>query len=68
MTIKISKHYLEQHYDLAVQNYQLAHNDEEQWQARKNMADLEHCAAVMYGFCYADELAKKKEPLMIKGK
>ena len=61
--VKLSKHYIEQHYDLAISNYQLAHNEEELWQARKDMADLEHCAAVMYGLCYADELAKRKEQL-----
>ncbi len=66
MTIKLSKEYLEQHYKLAVSNYQLAHNEEEQWQARSIMANLEHCASEMYGFDYADTLAKLKEPL-IKG-
>ena len=66
MATKISKHYLEQHYDLAISNFQQAHNEQEQWQARKAMADLEHCAAVMYGLCYADELAKKKEPLLVE--
>jgi hypothetical protein len=28
------------------------------------MADLEHTASVLYGFEYADELAKKKKVLL----
>lgn len=52
----ISKDYLEKEYKLAVLDFKLAHNEEEQWQARKTMGRLEGLAGQYYGFQYADQL------------
>lgn len=51
--------YLDEQYRLAVLDYQTAHNEDEQWQARKQMAQTERTAAELYGFEYADSLHKK---------
>lgn len=53
------KDYLDEQYRLAVLDYQTAHNEDEQWQARKQMAQTERTAAELYGFEYADSLHKK---------
>lgn len=53
------KDYLDEQYRLAVLDYQTAHNEDEQWQARKQMAQIERTAAELYGFEYADSLHKK---------
>lgn len=53
------KDYLDEQYRLAVLDYQTAHNEDEQWQARKQMAQTEKTAAELYGFEYADSLHKK---------
>lgn len=53
------KDYLDEQYRLAVLDYQTAHNGDEQWQARKQMAQTERTAAELYGFEYADSLHKK---------
>lgn len=44
---------------MAVLDYQTAHNEDEQWSARKLMALTERTAAELYGFEYADSLHKK---------
>ena len=50
------KEYLKQQYQLAVLDYQCARTENEQWQARKSMADTERTAAELYGFDFADSL------------
>lgn len=61
------KDYLNEQYRLAVLDYQTAHNEDEQWQARKQMAQTERTAAELYGFAYADSLHKKYvKPLLDK--
>ena len=40
--------------------FRTARNEDEQWEARKSMARLEHIAAQEYGFEYADELHEKE--------
>lgn len=36
-----------------------AHTEDEQWNARKRMAQVERTASELYGFAYADQLHKK---------
>jgi hypothetical protein len=55
-TGKLTKSYLEREYKQAILSFKGAISENEQWQARKEMANLERCAAEMYGFQYADEL------------
>lgn len=57
-TGKLSKEYLEREYHQAILEFKGAINEDAKWQARKAMANLERCAAEMYGFSYADELHK----------
>lgn len=59
--------YLDEQYRLAVLDFQTAHSEDEQWSARKRMADVERTAAELYGFSYADSLHKKYvNPLLDK--
>lgn len=51
--------YLDEQYRLAVLDFQTAHSEDEQWSARKRMADVERTASELYGFSYADSLHKK---------
>ena len=50
------KDYIENEYRLAVSDFKLAKNEDEQWDARKRMAKLEQIASSAYGFEYADSL------------
>ena len=45
----MDKEYLLEQYKLAVLDFQTAHNENEQWDARKNMARLERIAFEQYG-------------------
>ena len=56
----MDKAYIEESYRIACLDFKLAHNEEEQWEARKAMAKLEELAAVEYGLAYADELHQKE--------
>lgn len=51
--------YLDEQYRLAVLDFQTAHSEDEQWQARKQMANVERTASELYGFEFADNLHKK---------
>ena len=53
------KDYLDEQYRLAVLDFQTAHSEDEQWQARKQMANVERTASELYGFEFADNLHKK---------
>ena len=53
------KDYIENEYRLAVSDFKLAKNEDEQWDARKRMAKLEQIASSAYGFEYADSLKAK---------
>lgn len=55
-TGKLTKSYLECEYKLAISNFKCAINEDEKWQARKEMAQLEKLAGEMYGFEFMDEL------------
>ena len=53
------KAYIEKQYWLAWSDYRIAeraHDREKQWEARRDIARLEHTAAELYGFAYADYL------------
>lgn len=56
MSKLLTKEYLERTYKQAVLEYRCAHNEDEQWQARKEMARLEQIAMQEFGFEYADAL------------
>lgn len=53
------KDYLDEQYKLAALDYRTAHTDEEQWNARKRMAQTERTASELYGYEFADSLHKK---------
>lgn len=53
------KDYLDEQYKLAALDYRTAHTDEEQWNARKRMAQTERTASELYGYEFADNLHKK---------
>ena len=53
------KNYLDEQYRLAALDYRTAHTDEEQWNARKRMAQKERTASELYGYEFADNLHKK---------
>lgn len=46
--------YLDEQYKIAVLDYKSAHNEDEQWSARKRMAQTERTASELYGFDFAD--------------
>lgn len=57
------KPYLEEQYRLAVSQFrvgQLSENEDMQWTARKDMAQLEILATEMYGADYADDLHNRQ--------
>lgn len=56
----MDKKYIEDQYHLAVLDYKIARNEDEQWEARKTMARLERIAMQEYGFAYADVLHEKE--------
>ena len=53
------KDYLEEQYKIAYLDFKCAHNEDEQWDARKRMAQLEHTAVDLYGCDFADSLHRK---------
>lgn len=44
---------------LAYLDYKTAHTEDEQWDARKRMAQTERTASELYGFSFADQLHRK---------
>nr|WP_294678909.1 hypothetical protein [uncultured Blautia sp.] len=53
------KDYLDEQYKLAVLDFRMAHNEDEQWNARKRIAKIELTASELYGFDYSDQLHQK---------
>lgn len=51
--------YLDEQYKNAVLDYKCAHSENEQWDARKRMAQVERTASELYGFDFADQLHQK---------
>lgn len=56
--------YLMKQYKLAINDFKLAINEDEQWKARKELAKLEQTAVEMYGNAFCDELEKLKKEVM----
>lgn len=57
------KSYLMEQYKLAVSNFRVAKNEDEQWKAREKLAKLEQTAVEMYGNAFCDELEKLKNEI-----
>lgn len=53
------KEYLDEQYKLAVMDFRTARTEDEQWNARKRMAQTERTASELYGFDFADQLHRK---------
>lgn len=53
---QMSKEYLEREYRAAVDMFILAATEDEQWNARRIMAETERSAIEQYGIEYAEEL------------
>ena len=53
------KMYLDEQYKVAYLDYKCAHSENDQWDARKRMANLERTASELYGFKFADQLHQK---------
>lgn len=55
------KEYLKQEYKKAILDFKCAKNEDDQWNARKELAKLEQIASEKYGFEYVDQLHKMLE-------
>lgn len=60
----MDKTYIEEQYKLAMSDFKIARDEDQQWEARKTMARLEQIAEQVYGIDYADQLAQLKESIM----
>lgn len=52
--------YIEKQYHLAMLEFKTAHNEEAQWQARKNMALLERTALELFDESFVNELRERE--------
>lgn len=52
----MDKRYIERQYEQIVREWKCAINEDEKWELRKRMADLERTAGTLFGFEYMDEL------------
>ena len=59
----MDKEYLMEQYRLAILNFQTAHNDDEQWSARKQMANIERTALDLFGNELDQELESMKDTI-----
>ena len=57
----MKKSTIENLYDVAILDFKSSHSDDDKWDARRRMANLERTASELYGFEYADKLAQRKE-------
>lgn len=57
--IRMDKEYLKKQYHLALLESKTAHNEDEQWKARKTMARLERTALELFGDRFLEELRKE---------
>lgn len=55
----MDKAYIDSQYNLAYLDFKCAHNEDEQFKARKTMAKLESLSVELFGFDFADELHEK---------
>lgn len=56
----ITKEWIEEMYHFAVLNFKGAINEDQQWEARKMMMNLEIIAIQEYGFDYCDQLHEQQ--------
>lgn len=65
----MDKDYIEAQYHLAVLDYKLAKNEDEQWEARHTMARLETLAIELFGTDFQEELRRKEldQPIETSG-
>lgn len=59
----VSKEYLEREIDIAISDFYLAKNEDEQWNTRKSINKTLEVADMYYGFKFTDHLKKKLENL-----
>lgn len=59
----MDKTYLLDQYRLAILDFQTAHNEEEQWKARKQMANIERTAFELYGKDLDEAFEKMKSEI-----
>ena len=59
----MSKEYIIKQYKLAMLDFELARCEDDQWNARKQMASLETFASAMYGFELSDSLRSQAAAL-----
>lgn len=52
---------IEKLYNVAILDFKTSHSENEKWDARRRMANLERTSAELYGFEYADKLSLRKE-------
>lgn len=52
----MDKGYIERQYEQIVREWKYAINEDEKWELRKRMADLERTTGTLFGFEYMDEL------------
>lgn len=55
----MDKEYLRKQYHLAVLELKTAHNEDAQWQARKQMARIERTAIELFGDDFLNEIRKE---------
>jgi hypothetical protein len=63
MQMQDNKNYIEREYRQAVNDFKIAHNENERWECRMRMAQTERVAGELYGFEFADKLAEMKGEL-----
>lgn len=59
----VSKEYLEREIKIAINDFYLARNDDELWNARKSVTKTLEVASLYYGFEFADKLDHMLDPL-----
>lgn len=60
----MDKGYLTEQYRLAILDFQTAHNEDEQWSARKQMARIERTAFELYGKDLDESFEKMKSEII----
>lgn len=60
----MDKTYLIEQYKLAVLDFRTAHNEEDQWNARKSMARIERIAFELWGKDLDEEFEKMKNEII----
>lgn len=59
----MSQEMIEELYMVALSDFRCARNEDDQWDARKRMAQLERTATLLYGTAYTKRLEERKTAL-----